>query len=75
VTQTFTSVGGSVEVTLTNGVLSLGPVRPAAGWTPEVHDAEGDRVEIRFFDTDGKEWRIRVEVASGAMTQETTFHG
>jgi hypothetical protein len=32
-------------------------------------------VEVRFFDAQGKEWRIRVEVAGGAMTPEITFHG
>ncbi len=75
VTQTFTSTGGSIEVTLAGGALSLGPVTPAAGYTVEVHDAEAGRVEVRFFDAQGKEWRIRVEVAGGAMTQEITFHG
>jgi hypothetical protein len=75
VTQTFTSVGGSVEVTLAGGALSLGPVAPATGYVAEIHDADSGRVEVRFFDADGKEWRIRVEVASGAMTQEITFHG
>jgi hypothetical protein len=74
-TQTFTSTGGSIEVTLADGALSLGPVTPAAGFTVEVHDAEADRVEVRFFDAQGNEWRIRVEAAGGAMTQEITFHG
>ena len=75
VTQTFTSTGGSIEVTLAGGALSLGPVTPAAGFTVEVHDAGADRVEVRFFDAQGKEWRIRVEIAGGAMTPEITFHG
>jgi hypothetical protein len=75
VTQTFVSDGGSIDVTLADGSLALGAVTPAAGYTVEVHDGGGSRVEVRFFDADGKEWRIRVEVSGGAMTQEITFHG
>ena len=75
VTQTFASTGGSITVTLANGVLSLDGVSAASGYNPEVHDNDGDRVEVRFFDAQGKEWRIRIEVAGSAMTQEITFHG
>jgi hypothetical protein len=75
VSQTFTSAGGSIEVTLANGSLTLDDVTPAAGYTTDVHDGGGERVEVRFFDAQGKEWRIRIEVAGSAMTQEITFHG
>lgn len=75
VTQTFSSTGGSIDVTLENGALTLDSVSPAAGFTPEVHDAGGERVEVRFFDAQGKEWRIRIEVAGSSFTQEITFHG
>ena len=75
VTQTFSSTGGSIDVTLDNGALTLDRVTPAAGFTSEVHDGGGERVEVRFFDTQGKEWRIRIEVADGTFTQEITFHG
>jgi len=50
-------------------------VSPASGFTPQVHDGGGERVEVRFFDAQGKEWRIRIEVAGGTFTQEITFHG
>jgi hypothetical protein len=75
VTQTFSSTGGSIDVTLGNGALTLNGVSPAAGYTPQVHDGGGERVEVRFFDAQGKEWRIRIEIAGGSMTQEITFHG
>jgi hypothetical protein len=75
VTQTFSSTGGSIDVTLEHGALTLDRVSPAAGFTPEVHDGGGERVEVRFFDAQGKEWRIRIETAGGTFTQEITFHG
>jgi len=75
VTQTFSSTGGSIDVTLENGALTLDSVSPASGFTPQVHDGGGERVEVRFFDAQGKEWRIRIEVAGGTFTQEITFHG
>ena len=75
VTQTVPSTGGSITVTLDNGALHLDDVSPATGFTVEVHDNTTSRIEVRFFDADGKEWRIRVEVAGGAMTQEITIHG
>ena len=72
-TQSFSSVGGSITVTVTNGVLSLGSSSPAAGFTTEVHDNEPTRVEVRFFDG-STEWRIRIELGSGGLTSEITQH-
>ncbi len=73
--QTFSSAGGSISVTFADGALTLNRVSPADGFTSQVHDDDADRVEVRFFDAQGKEWRIRVEVEGGALTQEITFHG
>jgi hypothetical protein len=75
VTQSFTSAGGSIEVTLADGALSLTSSSPAAGFTPQVHDNGPERVEVRFFDSSGNEWRIRVEASGGALTSEITSHG
>jgi hypothetical protein len=74
VTQTFTSVGGSIEVTMTGGTISLASSSPAAGFAAEVHDNGPTRVEVRFQGGD-VEWRIRIELIDGALTSEITQHG
>jgi len=71
--QSFSSVGGSITVTVTDGVLSLASSSPATGFISEVHDNEPSRVEVRF--SDGQtEWRIRIELGSGGVTSEITQH-
>jgi hypothetical protein len=72
-TQSFSSAGGSITVTVTNGMLSLTASSPAAGFTADVHDNGPSRVEVRF--SDGQtEWRIRIELDGGALTSEITHH-
>jgi hypothetical protein len=72
--QSFSSVGGSITVTVANGALSLASSTPAAGFGAEVDDNGPSRVEVRF--TDGQtEWRIRVELAGGGLTSEVTQRG
>jgi hypothetical protein len=74
VTQAFTSVGGSIEVTISGGAISLASSTPAAGFAQDVHDNGPTRVEVRF-DDGGIEWRIRIELVNGALTSEITQHG
>jgi hypothetical protein len=72
--QSFSSVGGSITVSVTDGALSLTSSTPAAGFSAEVHDNGPSRVEVRF--SDGQtEWRIRIELGSGGLTSEITQHG
>ena len=72
--QSFSSVGGSITVTVADGALSLASSSPAAGFTAEVHDNGPTRVEVRF--SDGQtEWRIRIELGGGGLTSEITQHG
>ena len=72
--QSFSSAGGSITVTVSNGALSLASSSPAAAYGSEVHDNGPSRVEVRF--TNGQtEWRIRIELGSGALTSEITQHG
>jgi hypothetical protein len=74
VSQSFSSVGGSITVSVTDGVLSLTSNSPAAGFSAEVQDNGPSRVEVRF--SDGQtEWRIRIELGSGGLTSEITQHG
>jgi hypothetical protein len=73
-TQSFSSVGGSITVAVNGGVLSLMSSSPAAGFGAEVHDNGPTRVEVRF--TNGEtEWRIRIDLGSGGLTQEISQHG
>jgi hypothetical protein len=73
-TQGFSAAGGSIDVTVANGAVSLASSAPAAGFTQEVHDNGPTRVEVRFDDGSG-ESRIRVELVNGALTSEITAHG
>ena len=73
--QSFSSVGGSITVTVANGAVSLASSSPAPGFAAEVHDNGPDRVEVRFFSGGGQEWRIRVELHGGGLTSEITQHG
>jgi hypothetical protein len=74
VTQTFSSVGGSIDVTLADGAISLASSTSADGFTQEVHDNGPTRVEVRFS-SNGVEWRIRIELVNGILTSEITEHG
>jgi hypothetical protein len=72
--QSFSSVGGSITIDVTNGVLSLTSSSPAPGFGVEVHDNGPSRVEVRF--SDGQtEWRIRIELGAGGLTSEITQDG
>jgi hypothetical protein len=73
-TQAFSSVGGSIVVSVNGSSISLASSSPAAGFGAEVHDNGPTRVEVRFF-SDGTEWRIRVELGSGGLTSDVTQHG
>ena len=77
-TQAFSSVGGSILVSVNGSSISLASSSPAAGFGAEVHDNGPTRVEVRFFSdgtNGGTEWRIRVELGSGGLTSEVTHHG
>jgi hypothetical protein len=74
VSQSFSSFGGSITVSVTDGALSLTSSSPSAGFSAEVHDNGPTRVEVRFFDGQ-TEWRIRIELGSGGLTSEITQHG
>jgi hypothetical protein len=72
--QAYSSAGGSIVVLLSNGQVSLVSNTPAAGYSAEIDDNGPSRVEVRF--TSGQtEWRIRIELDSGALTSEITQHG
>jgi hypothetical protein len=73
--QSFSSVGGSITVTVANRAVSLASSSPAPGFAAEVHDNGPDRVEVRFFSGGGQEWRIRIELEGGGLTSEITQHG
>ena len=73
-TQAFSSVGGSIVVSVNGSSISLASSSPAAGFGAEVHDNGPTRVEVRFT-SGGTEWRIRVELGSGGLTSEVTQHG
>ncbi len=66
--QTFSSSGGSITVSLANGALSLTGTSPAAGATAQVNKNEASRVEVEFFDADHQRIsRIRVDLVDSAM--------
>jgi hypothetical protein len=65
-TTTFTGQGGSVTVRLQNNSLTLVSYSATSGFSVEVHDSGGDRVEVRF-ESSSHETRIRVDVENGAM--------
>src|SRR4051812_35095635 len=73
-TQAFSSVGGSIVVSVNGSSISLASSSPAAGFGAEVHENGPTRVEVRFTNG-GSEWRIRVELGSGGVTSEVTQHG
>ena len=68
------TVGGSITVAVNGGALSLVSSSPAPGFGAEVHDNGPSRVEVRFTNGD-TEWRIRIELGDGSLTQEITQHG
>jgi hypothetical protein len=69
----FTSDGGSIVVTVTNGRVSLASSSPAPGYGVEVHDNGPTRVEVRF-DNGQTEWRVRVDVVDDRLVPEITQH-
>ena len=71
--HTYPSDGGTVTVRFASGALSIVSTTPAPGYTEERHDTGPNRVEVRFRNADG-EWRIRVDVVDGALSEETTRH-
>src|SRR3954447_25305626 len=73
-TQGFSSVGGSIVVSVNGSSISLASSSPAAGFGAEVHDNGPTRVEVRFTNG-GTEWRIRIELGAGGLTSEITQHG
>jgi hypothetical protein len=69
----YSSAGGSIVVNFDGSTVSLASSSPAAGFTAEVHDNGPSRVEVRF--TNGAtEWRIRVDVENGALSDDITQH-
>jgi len=72
-TQTFSSPGGSITVTLANASLSLADTAPAPGQFVKVTKNEAAVVEVEFYsrsDFSGpRTSRIRVELVNGAMVQ------
>jgi len=73
-TQSFSSLGGSIVVSVNGSSISLASSSPAAGFGAEVHDNGPSRVEVRFGNGQ-TEWRIRIELDNGAVTSEVTQHG
>ena len=70
-TKTYRSTGGRVTVTFDHGSLTLDSYTPAAGYQADVHTNTSDDVEIRFSN-DANEFRVRVRVENGQLTEETT---
>jgi hypothetical protein len=65
-TRTFSGVGGSITVRLQDGQLSLVGTAATGGFTVQVAQGSGQRVEV-LFRSDDHETRIRVDVSAGAM--------
>lgn len=60
---------GTVEVRRFGDRLQAGQVDQADGWSYEVTEMSGDRVEVRF-DKGGDEVILRVRIEDGEMTSE-----
>jgi hypothetical protein len=73
-TRGFSSVGGSIVVSVDGSSLSLVSISPTAGFEADVHDSGPSRVEVRFADGN-TDCRIRIEVGAGGLTSEVTQHG
>jgi cytoskeletal protein RodZ len=65
-TATFSGVGGSITVRLQNGTLSLVGTSAAGGFSVQVNQGGGQRVEV-VFRSDDHETRVRVDVSGGSM--------
>jgi len=66
VTKVFSGEGGSITVRLQDGALTLVTYSATGGFAVDVHDAGGDRVEVRF-ESASHRTRIRVDLKGGAM--------
>lgn len=69
-TTTAVSDGGTVTVTGTEPRVELVAVVAAPGWTYEVTENDGDRVEVRFQNDAGDDIRIRCEWESGRLVAD-----
>ena len=67
ITETFSGIGGSITVRLQNGSLTLVSYNAASGFTADVQNSSGDRVEVRF-ESEGQRTDIRVDIAGGSMS-------
>ena len=62
--RTIQSVGGSVTVSVTNGVMSLVAATPAAGFATRVENSGSTKIEVRFTNAK-RESRIEIEIEHG----------
>lgn len=69
VTRVFSGIGGTITVRMENNTLTLVSYSASAGYSAEIDDSSGDRVEVRFESPD-HETRVRVEIEDGEMKPE-----
>lgn len=69
VTQTYNGVGGSVTVRMQNGTLTLLSSSPAGGFTADVRQTSGGRVEVRF-ESGTHRTEIRVDLVGNSMVPD-----
>lgn len=69
-TTTVVSEGGTVTATGTDPHVELVAVVATPGWSYQVTQASGDRVEVRFENVLGGEARVRIEWEDGRLSGE-----
>ena len=69
VTQTFGGVGGSITVQLQNGTVTLVSYNASSGFSVDVQQSSGVRVEVRFESSD-RRTDIRVDIVGISMSPE-----
>jgi len=69
-TTTLSGVGGSITVRLQNGSLTMVSSHAANGFTVEVIQSSGNRVEVRFTSASHRT-KLRVDLKNGAMYSRT----
>jgi len=69
-TTTVSGEGGSITVKLLNGGLTLVATHPANGFTAEIIQSSGNRVEVRFSSATHRT-KLRVDLKNGAMYPRT----
>jgi len=67
--RTFTLIGGTVSVTCTGNVISLGSATPNAGFTVETEKEDGQQIEVTFR-SDTHESKLEVGCRNGQVVVE-----